>query len=112
MENTRKTLFIYKEKNNREPYKEWIASIKDKKVLAIIQQRLDRLELGLCGDCKSVGNGIQELRIHYGAGYRVYFTEINKVIVILLCGGNKNTQAKDIECAKNYLNELRSRENG
>ncbi len=112
MENAPKTLLIYKEKNNKEPYKEWMKSIKDKKTQAVIQQRIGRLALGLYGDSKPVGEGVQELRIHYGAGYRVYFTEVNSVVIILLCGGDKASQQKDIACAKAYLKELRGREHG
>lgn len=112
MQDLSKRVVIYKEMNNREPFTEWVSSLKDRKTIAIIQQRLPRLGLGLYGDCKPVGDNIHELRIHYGAGYRIYFTEIDKVIILLLCGGNKTSQTKDIENAKNYLKELRSRKNG
>ena len=67
-----------------------------------IQKRLDRLEDGNFGDCRSVGSGVFELRFHFGAGYRIYFGEVENTIVLLLCGGDKSSQARDIERAKDY----------
>jgi len=67
---------------------------------------MDRLELGHAGDAEPVGEGVSELRIHYGPGYRVYFIETNFEIIVLLCGGNKNSQRKDIEKAKLFAQEL------
>ena len=69
--------------------------------------RLDRVSLGNFGDCHGVGDGVQELRIDYGPGYRVYFGQVGSTIVLLLFGGDKSTQAKDIEQAKRYWNEYR-----
>jgi putative addiction module killer protein len=68
--------------------------------LAAIAARLDRLSQGHAGDAAPVGEGISELRIHYGPGYRVYFKRHGKMIVLLLCGGDKSSQAKDIKTAK------------
>ena len=81
MEATPKELRVYITEQNREPFSEW----------------------------RSVGEGVQELRIDYGPGYRVYFGQEGAAIVLLLCGGDKNTQAKDIETAKRYWNEYRRR---
>lgn len=67
---------------------------------AIIASRLDRLALGHTGDTEPVGEGVSELRIHFGPGYRVYFQKRGSAIIILLCGGDKSTQAKDIKTAK------------
>ena len=78
----------------------WIRSLRDQKALARIQIRIDRLVLGNPGDVKAVGDGISEMRIDYGPGYRVYFSHRGSDIVILLCGGNKKTQAADIAQAK------------
>ncbi|EKK3980755.1 type II toxin-antitoxin system RelE/ParE family toxin [Cronobacter sakazakii] len=78
----------------------WQASLKDQRVKTMIAARLFRLANGLPGDIKPVGAGISELRIHYGAGYRIYFKQHGDVIVILLCGGDKHTQDKDILLAK------------
>ncbi len=74
-----------------------------------IRVRLDRVSLGNFGDCHSVGEGVQELRIDYGPGYRVYFGQAGSTIVLLLCGGDKDTQSKDISLAKYYWNEYRRR---
>ncbi len=97
-----KQLKIYRKPNGKEPFVEWFSSIKDKITKAHIQNRLNRLELGNFGDCKKLGDGVSELRVHYGAGYRVYFAEYNDHIILLLIGGNKGTQTKDIEKAKMY----------
>ena len=70
---------------------------------------MDRVSLGNLGDCHGVGDGVQELRIDYGPGYRVYFGQLGSTIVLLLCGGDKSTQANDIEQAKHYWNEYRRR---
>ncbi len=67
---------------------------------ALIASRLDRLAFGHTGDAEPVGQGISELRIHYGPGYRIYFRRHKDTIIILLCGGNKSSQAKDIKTAK------------
>ena len=72
---------------------------------ARIRVRLDRLEQGNLGDCKSLGDGVSELRIDCGPGYRLYFAEDGPVIVLLLIGGDKGTQAKDIKTAKQYWSE-------
>lgn len=71
----------------------------------MIAGRLDRLAYGLAGDAEPVGQGTSELRIHYGPGYRVYFQQRGAAIIILLCGGDKSTQAKDIKAAKRLAHE-------
>lgn len=81
-------------------FKRWRNSLEDKLTRAIIATRLDRLSIGLEGDSKSVGDGIRELRIHFGSGFRIYFTKIEDKIVLLLCAGNKSSQNKDISLAK------------
>ncbi len=109
MEATPKELHIYVTEEGREPFSEWIASLRDVKARAKIRVRLDRVSLGNLGDCHGVGEGVQELRIDYGPGYRVYFGLEGQTIVLLLCGGDKSTQIKDIETAKRYWNEYRRR---
>ena len=84
-----------------ETYFKWENKLKDQKAKAAIAARVFRLANGLLGDVSPVGQGISELRIHYGPGYRIYFTQNGNEIVILLCGGDKSTQSKDIETAKN-----------
>lgn len=109
MEATPKELQIYVTEDGRAPLSEWLASLRDIKARAKIRVRLDRVSLGNLGDCHGVGDGVQELRIDYGPGYRVYFGQVGTAIVLLLCGGDKNTQAKDIEQATRYWNEYRRR---
>jgi len=89
-----------------EVFEKWETSVSDKKVRAIIAARLYRLANGLAGDVQSVGEGISELRIHYGAGYRIYFKKVGKAIIVLLCGGDKNTQKQDIKLAKELAREV------
>jgi len=71
----------------------------------LIAARLDRLAYGLLGDVEPVGEGISELRIHFGPGYRVYFRKRGSTVIVLLCGGNKSSQAKDIKAAKRLAKE-------
>lgn len=78
----------------------WLSGLRDRRAIARIAARLDRLALGNPGDAEPVGNGVSELRINYGPGYRVYYTQRGPVIVILLCGGDKSTQGRDIKHAK------------
>lgn len=82
------------------PFEEWYNSLKDKVTKVKIRRRLDRIELGNFGDTESLGEGVYELRIHFGAGYRIYFTRVGNVIVVLLGGGDKSTQKRDIAKAK------------
>ncbi len=86
-------------------FKTWLARLADKQAVARIVVRIRRLELGNAGDAKSVGDGVSEMRIDYGPGYRVYFTKRGRSIVILLCGGDKRTQRKDIVTAQKMAKE-------
>jgi len=72
------------------------------RVRALIRKRLNRVRMGNLGDCRSVGDGVKELRIAFGPGYRVYFGEDGETIVVLLCGGDKSSQEADIRRAKEY----------
>jgi putative addiction module killer protein len=94
--------------NGRVPFTEWLDSLSDQKTRGKIRSRLDRVELGNFGDCKSVGEGVFELRIDYGSGYRVYFGQVG-LTVVLLCGGDKNTQAQDIKKAREYWADYEER---
>jgi putative addiction module killer protein len=78
----------------------WVDALQDEKVLGVVVARIKRLELGLMGDVKPVGGGVSELRIHFGAGWRLYFTQRGTQIIVLLVGGSKRTQKKDIQRAK------------
>jgi putative addiction module killer protein len=78
----------------------WIDGLKDEAVRGAVAARIKRLEFGLLGDCQAVGDGVLELRVHMGAGWRVYFTRRGAEIVVLLAGGSKRTQKKDIQRAR------------
>jgi putative addiction module killer protein len=84
----------------------WLAMLRDKKAAAVIAQRIVRVQSGLLGDVKPVGGGVSELRINFGPGYRVYFTRHGHDIILLLCGGDKGTQAADIRTAKQMASNL------
>jgi putative addiction module killer protein len=88
-----------------ETFRKWRLNLKDERARGLIASRLDRLVYGHAGDVEPVGQGISELRIHFGPGYRIYFHKRGKTIVILLCGGDKSTQAKDIKAAKRLVAE-------
>lgn len=90
-------------------FRQWLKKLKDETGRARIVSRINRLMEGLPGDVVPVGHGISELRIHYGPGYRVYFYQQGDMIVVLLCGGDKNTQSRDIETAQQILKEWRQR---
>lgn len=105
-----KTIKLYVDSSDKIPFESWIISLRDKKSKARILQRIDRLRLGNFGDCKSVGHGVYELRIHFGPGFRVYFGLEGASIVLLLCGGDKSTQDKDIASAHKYFREFKENE--
>lgn len=90
-----------------EAFSRWIAALNDDRARARIEARIYRLSLGNSGDVKTVGGGVSELRIDYGPGYRVYFTRIGRAVVILLCGGDKRSQDKDIKTAKALARQLK-----
>ena len=88
-----------------ETFRKWRIRLKDERVRALIASRLDRLAFGHAGDAESVGHGVSELRIHHGPGYRVYFHKRGTTLIVLLCGGDKSTQAKDIKTAQRLVLE-------
>jgi putative addiction module killer protein len=87
-------------------YSEWFAGLRDRVAKARIDIRVRRLSLGNAGDVKPVGDGVSELRIDYGPGYRVYFIQQGTIVIILLAGGNKSTQDRDIKAAKKRAKEV------
>lgn len=97
-----KEIIIF-EINGKLPIKEWIISLKDKKIRYRIDERIKRIIAGNFGDYKKIDNELSEFRLNFGSGYRIYFSEINNVIILLLCGGDKSTQSRDIKKAKEYL---------
>lgn len=87
-------------------FHQWIAGFDNKATAAIILRRIDRVRAGLLGDVKPVGDGVSELRIDYGPGYRVYFVRRGKALILLLCGGDKSSQDRDIKKAKEMAAKL------
>jgi putative addiction module killer protein len=90
-----------------ETFRKWRLGQKDERTRAVIASRLDRLAFGNAGDARPVGEGVSELRIDYGPGYRIYFQKRGNSFVILLCGGDKSTQSKDIQTAKRLAKQWR-----
>jgi len=95
-----------------ETYSKWFNELRDTQARARIVSRVRRLSLGNLGDVAPVGDGVSELRIHFGPGYRVYVMQRGSTVVILLCGGDKSTQKSDIAMAKALAKELREQNNG
>jgi putative addiction module killer protein len=98
---------IYRLPNGRRPFTEWLESIQDTSTQDRVLARLERLEDGNLSDCRVVGEGVFELRLHFGAGYRIYFGQVGNTIILLLCGGDKSSQTRDIERAKIYWLEYK-----
>ena len=101
---------IYQDRNGNEPFSQWLFSIRDKVTLARIRKRLRRVEeTGNLGDYRSLGDGVFEFRLQFGAGYRIYFGTTGKYSILLLRGGDKTSQTQDIEKAKSDWKEHRAR---
>jgi putative addiction module killer protein len=101
---------LYLARNGRAPFERWLEGLKDSVVRARIKARVNRLRLGNFGDSKSVGQGVFELRLDFGPGYRIYFGRASNTVVLLLCGGSKKGQQADIEQAKGYWNDYQNRQ--
>jgi len=97
------------DEHGRRPFDDWLGAMRDQRAKARILVRLDRLAAGLTGDAKSVGDGVWELRIPEGQGYRVYFGWIGQAAVLLLCGGGKDSQSRDIANAKEFWSQYHGR---
>jgi putative addiction module killer protein len=100
-------LSIFRDDRGREPFVDWFRGLGDRVVRARVMQRLDRLQAGNPGDCRSLGSGLTELRIDTGTGYRVYFSRVQIGRCLILGGGSKRTQVADIERARKWLEEAR-----
>ena len=98
-------MFIVEETDR---FKAWIKSLRDGQARARINVRLRRLQRGNTGDVKALGGGVSELRIDYGPGYRVYFTTKDKIVVVLLCAGDKSSQTRDIADAKQMIRDMKA----
>lgn len=102
MEPTPRDVLEYVLENGRCPFKEWIDRLKNVQARAIVRKRINRVRLGNLGLNRSVGTGVWELKIDIGPGYRVDYGEDGPKVIVLLCGGDKRTQSKDIDQAKQY----------
>ncbi len=102
---------IYTTGNGKAPFSDWLIGLRDISGRAVIRTRINRLRLGNFGDCKLVGSGVFELRIDYGPGYRVYLGKEADKLVVLLSGGDKRSQKRDIAQAQKYWVDYRSRDN-
>lgn len=103
-----KTVLIYRDQAGNEPFTVWLDSLRDPTTRRRILKRLLRIEGGYYGDCKAVGNGVMELRFFLGSGYRIYFGKDGDILVVLLCGGDKDSQHRDIEQAQQYWQEYQN----
>ena len=99
------TIIIFRTQRGKEPFTDWLESLRDTKGRQRIIKRLFRVEQGNFGDFKGVGDGIFELRFSFGPGYRVYFGRDGNTVIVLLAGGDKSSQEKDIQVAKIYWQE-------
>ncbi|MBF8263692.1 MAG: hypothetical protein HW387_1357 [Parachlamydiales bacterium] len=104
------TIRVFCAEGGKLPYMDWLRGIKDQKARIAIRLRIDRMEEGNFGRVEPVGEGVSELKIDLGPGYRIYFGMIGKTVVLLLYGGDKKTQGKDIKVAKQYFRDYKARE--
>ena len=101
-------VIVYRTTAGSEPFTDWLNSLRDPTTRRCILKRLLRLEQGNYGDFKPVGEGVNELRFFFGAGYRVYLAKDGDTIVVLLCGGDKSSQRRDIQQAQAYWQEYQT----
>ena len=107
MEAKERKIRAYTSPEGKCPFDEWLKTLKDRQTKARIFNRIDRLRLGNFGDCRSVGESVYELKIHFGPGHRLYFGLVGSEVVLLLCGGDKSTQDKDIKTAHKFWKEYK-----
>src|SRR5579863_218256 len=105
----KKDIEIYTAKDGKKPFIEWLESLKDKQSKYRIKERLDRVALGNMGDYKSLDNGVMEMRFTFGSGYRIYYGEEGEKVILLLCGGDKSSQKKDIQKAHLFWDDYLKR---
>ena len=96
---------LYQRQNGTVPFRNWLDSLRDLQAVARIRARLTRIRVGNFGQVRALGGGVSELKIDHGPGYRVYYAMAGKTVVLLLIGGDKSTQKRDIETAKDYWRE-------
>jgi putative addiction module killer protein len=107
---TPKEVVAFRTHDGQVPFEDWLDDLDDQRAIARVLARLARVRQGNLGDCKPVGEGVSELRVDYGPGYRVYFGQHGRTVVILLTGGDKRTQDRDIRLAKQYWQEFKESE--
>ena len=100
---------VYETQDGRSPFIEWLRNLRDRSAAARVRARLARVRLGNFGDSEPVGGGLHELRIEHGPGYRVYYGRVGKRLVLMLCAGSKKAQQRDINQARQYWDDYRSR---
>ncbi|NJK29274.1 MAG: type II toxin-antitoxin system RelE/ParE family toxin [Acaryochloris sp. RU_4_1] len=110
MEAQPREVVLYVTEDDACPFELWLSALRDSQARARIKKQLDRIGLGNLGDFKPVGEGVLELRINYGPGYRIYFAQSGPTIILLLCGGDKSTQDQDILRAKQYWTDFQKRQ--
>jgi putative addiction module killer protein len=103
-------LTYYTDQHGKKPFRDWFLSLRDRAAMQRIAARLDRVAVGNLGDHKGVGSGVMELRITHGPGYRIYYAHDGDQVVLLLIGGDKSTQERDIETAKAYWKDHQERQ--
>lgn len=111
MNDTEYQVIVYSAPDGALPFRKWLDSLRDRAAQNIILRRIERLRLGLFGDAKTLAgcNGLQELRINFGPGYRVYFAKVELKLILLIGGGDKSSQDSDIKKAKIHLLEYRKK---
>ncbi|MBD2233333.1 type II toxin-antitoxin system RelE/ParE family toxin [Phormidium tenue] len=110
MQSTPREIRLYVSVDGSCPFEAWLDGLRDRQARARIRKRLDRVELGNLGDAKPLGEGVSELRVDYGPGYRIYIAQVGTAIVVLLCGGDKSNQRQDILKAKQYWIDFQQRQ--
>lgn len=107
-----KELRIYEQESGKRPFEDWLFGLKDKSIISRIVARLNRVAYGNLGDVKNLGEGLNELRLAFSSGYRVYFSFEGNTIIVLICGGDKSSQSRDIKQARGFSEDYRRRSYG
>jgi len=105
MDEAKYQLEYYQQENGSVPFREWLHGLRDQMAVARIRARLTRVKAGNFGTIRAVGDGVTELKVDHGPGYRLYYAMVGKTVVLLLIGGDKSTQDRDIKTAKSYWRE-------
>lgn len=109
MEVRERRVLYYESADGKRPIQEWLYSLRDIIARAKLRARIDRVKLGNFGKCDPVGHGVMELKLDFGPGYRIYFGQKGQTLIVLLCGGDKSSQSKDIKKAQEYWTDYKRR---